>query len=135
MRSSVFFKRSIGRFLICHNLPFFNHFWKNTHGVVFSTQWIFEHLPPSAVNVVPKKNWSNLFFGKTCRIGKQLYIFVQKISPLLNYDRHSHFSKSVAFYGNFTTCNAYLKGMFVCICMTRGYQGATKGLILIFLKD
>ena len=77
IQSSVFFKRLIGRFRIFHNFSFFNHFWKNTQGIVFSTQWIFEHLPPSAKNGVPKQIFDPIYFWKNLsyRQGNCLYLF------------------------------------------------------------
>ena len=74
---AFFFKRSIGRFRIFHNFSFFNNFWKNTQGIVFSTQWIFEHLPPSAKNGVPKQIFDPIYFWKNLsyRQGNCLYLF------------------------------------------------------------
>ena len=67
---------------------------------------------------------TQFIFGKTCCIGKTIVYICLKNITLLNYDAHSHFSKNLAFYENFATCYSYLKGIFVCICMARGYQGA-----------
>ena len=100
----VFEKRSTWCSQIFCKLFFFNHFWKNTQGIVFSTQWIFEHLPPSAINGDPQATFDPIFLSeKLVLYAKQLYIFVQKISTLLNCDRHSHFSKKVHFYKKITT--------------------------------
>ena len=61
-------------------------------------------MPPSAINGDPKATFDPIFLSeKLVLYAKQLYIFVQKISTLLNYDRHSPFSKKVQFYENMTT--------------------------------
>ena len=72
-------------------------------GIVFQTHYIFAYLPPSAINGDPKATFDPIFFEQLVVLAKQLYIFVQKILTLLNYDRHSHFSKKVHFYENMTT--------------------------------
>ena len=51
-----------------------------------------------------KQHLTQFFLSeKLVLYAKQLYIFVEKKSTLLNYDRHSPFSKKVQFYENMTT--------------------------------
>ena len=45
----------------------------------------------------------HLFFCKTCRIRRQLYVFDPKILSSLIYEQYSKFSKKIPFYENFTT--------------------------------
>ena len=81
---SLFEKRLTWCFQIFDKLVFFNHFWKITQGIVFSTQWIFEHLPPSAINGDPKRTFDPfLIFGKTCRIGKTVVYICSKNITLI----------------------------------------------------
>ena len=60
----------------------FNHFWQNTQGIVFSTQWIFEHLPPSAINGDPKATFDPNFFwiNMSYRHNNCIYLF-KKYQP------------------------------------------------------
>ena len=75
--SSVFQKRSAWCLRFFDKLVFINHFLKNTQGIVFSTQWIFWHLPPSAINGVPNRTFDPIYFWKNLlyRQNNCIYLF------------------------------------------------------------
>ena len=57
-------------------------------------------------------------------IKQDIYIYYIK-----KYQHHRFITnivpfQKIPFYENFTTSFAYLYGIFVCICMVRGFQGA-----------
>ena len=74
--SSIFEKQSTWCFWIFYNLHFFNHFWKNTQDIVFSTHYVFSYLSPSAINGNQKKK---IFFAKLVMYVRKFWAIKQFI--------------------------------------------------------
>ena len=76
----AFFKNAQSDVFRFFNFQFFNHFWKNTQDIVFSTKFIFAYWPPSATNRDQNITFDHFFFcGKTCCFCKTItYFFLKK---------------------------------------------------------
>ena len=58
----------------------------------FRTYKLFRHKMQQQKNIR-----LTTFLGKTCHIGKKIYVFDQKVSSSLNYDHHSNITKKEPF--------------------------------------